>query len=180
MFWRVSVTTSTISACLIPYVFEISIFKSGIITRTRTCAHQGVRNVSFSENFEYVLNEWPILIIISLLSFFFTHLLVSWWGYTHNQKSVFLLNHDNITSSMLICVATLCSDVPQYLEPLIYHHNLCCMFVRFNHLCSCLSLNRVFRELIWQCTQYDLLMPPFFCHLIWTLGSLALSILNFS
>ena len=24
---------------------------------TRTCAHQGVRNVSFSEDFEYVLNE---------------------------------------------------------------------------------------------------------------------------
>ena len=25
--------------------------------RTRTCAYQGVRNVSFSENFAYVLNE---------------------------------------------------------------------------------------------------------------------------
>ena len=26
---------------------------------TRTCAYQGVRNVSFSENFAYVLNGWP-------------------------------------------------------------------------------------------------------------------------
>ena len=23
------------------------------------CAYQGVRNVSFSENFAYLLNEWP-------------------------------------------------------------------------------------------------------------------------
>ena len=26
--------------------------------RTRTYAYQGVRNISFSENFAYVLNEW--------------------------------------------------------------------------------------------------------------------------
>ena len=24
------------------------------------CSYQGVRNVSFSENFAYVLNEWPL------------------------------------------------------------------------------------------------------------------------
>ena len=28
---------------------------------TRTCAYQGVRNVSFSGNFAYVLNGWPLL-----------------------------------------------------------------------------------------------------------------------
>ena len=28
----------------------------------RTCAYQGVRNVSFSENFAYVLNGWPLYI----------------------------------------------------------------------------------------------------------------------
>ena len=27
------------------------------LIRTRTCAYQGVRNVSFSENFTYLLNE---------------------------------------------------------------------------------------------------------------------------
>ena len=27
------------------------------LMRTRTCVYQGVRNVSFSENFAYVLNE---------------------------------------------------------------------------------------------------------------------------
>ena len=31
------------------------------LIRTRTCAYQGVRNVNFSENFAYVLNEWPLM-----------------------------------------------------------------------------------------------------------------------
>ena len=30
------------------------------LIRKRTCTYQGVRNVSFSENFMYVLNEWPL------------------------------------------------------------------------------------------------------------------------
>ena len=30
---------------------------SNPLIRTRTCAYQGVRNVSFSENFTYVLNR---------------------------------------------------------------------------------------------------------------------------
>ena len=29
------------------------------LIRTRTCTYQDVRNVSFSENCAYVLNEWP-------------------------------------------------------------------------------------------------------------------------
>ena len=32
---------------------------SNSVIRTRTCAYQGVRNVSFPENFVYVLNGWP-------------------------------------------------------------------------------------------------------------------------
>ena len=28
------------------------------LIRIRTCAYQGIRNVSFSKNFENVLNEW--------------------------------------------------------------------------------------------------------------------------
>ena len=31
---------------------------------TRTCACQGVTNVSFSENFAYVLNGWPLIGIL--------------------------------------------------------------------------------------------------------------------
>ena len=31
---------------------------SYLVIRKRTCAYQGVRNVSFLENFVYVLNEW--------------------------------------------------------------------------------------------------------------------------
>ena len=31
------------------------------LIRTRMCAYQGVRNVSFSENFVYVLNGWTLL-----------------------------------------------------------------------------------------------------------------------
>ena len=34
---------------------------SNPLIRTRTCAYQGVRNISFSENFSYVLNGWPLL-----------------------------------------------------------------------------------------------------------------------
>ena len=30
------------------------------LIRTFTCAYQGVRNVSFSENVAYVLNGWPL------------------------------------------------------------------------------------------------------------------------
>ena len=30
------------------------------LIRTRTCAYQGVKNVSFSENFAYVLNGQPL------------------------------------------------------------------------------------------------------------------------
>ena len=33
---------------------------SNLLIRTCTCAYQGVRNVSFSVNFAYVLNGWPL------------------------------------------------------------------------------------------------------------------------
>ena len=33
------------------------------------CAYQGVRNVSFSEKFSYVLNEWSQIIFDLLLPF---------------------------------------------------------------------------------------------------------------
>ena len=36
------------------------------LIRTRTCAYQGVRNVSFSENFAYVLNEYPHFIVMNM------------------------------------------------------------------------------------------------------------------
>ena len=41
------------------------------LIRSRTCAYQGVRNVSFSENFENVLTKWSlsVLIIMLLVSF---------------------------------------------------------------------------------------------------------------
>ena len=32
---------------------------SNPLIRTHTCAYQGIRNVSFLENFAYVLNGWP-------------------------------------------------------------------------------------------------------------------------
>ena len=34
---------------------------SNPLIRTRTSAYRGVRNVSFSENFAYVLNGWPLV-----------------------------------------------------------------------------------------------------------------------
>ena len=33
---------------------------ANFIQKVRTCAHHGVRNVSFSENFAYVPNEWSL------------------------------------------------------------------------------------------------------------------------
>ena len=31
------------------------------LIRTRTCAYQGARNVSISENFAYLLHGWPLI-----------------------------------------------------------------------------------------------------------------------
>ena len=31
------------------------------LIRTRSCAYQGVRNISFSKNFAYVLNKWSLI-----------------------------------------------------------------------------------------------------------------------
>ena len=36
-------------------------FSRNIFTPSSTCTYQGVRNVSFSENFAYVLNEWTLI-----------------------------------------------------------------------------------------------------------------------
>ena len=33
---------------------------SNVLIPTRTCAYRGVRNLSFSKNFAYVLNGWPL------------------------------------------------------------------------------------------------------------------------
>ena len=44
--------------------YIIKIFRktniSNPLIRTRTCGYQGVRNVSFSEHFAYVVNGWPL------------------------------------------------------------------------------------------------------------------------
>ena len=34
---------------------------SNPLIRTRTCAYQGARNVSISENFAYLLHGWPLI-----------------------------------------------------------------------------------------------------------------------
>ena len=51
----------------IKYVRNISqkMYISNPLICTRTCAYQWVRNISFSENFAYGLNEWPLLFIRS-------------------------------------------------------------------------------------------------------------------
>ena len=35
------------------------------LIRSRTCVYQGLKNVSFSENFAYVLNEWSLIFLNS-------------------------------------------------------------------------------------------------------------------
>ena len=41
---------------------------SNPLIRARACAYQGVRNVSFSESFAYVLNGWPRLVPLRNIS----------------------------------------------------------------------------------------------------------------
>ena len=49
-------------------IFRKTIISNPLI-RTRTCAYQGVRNVS-SENFAYILNGWPLIVISFLKKLF--------------------------------------------------------------------------------------------------------------
>ena len=58
---------------------------SNSLIRTLTCAYQGVRNVSFSENFAYVLNGWPP--VPSLIKKFKTFVLtITWLSATRTTK----------------------------------------------------------------------------------------------
>ena len=50
--------TPSVILTLLKYNFQFKVHFSP--TEKRMCAYQGVRNVSFSENFEYVLNGWSI------------------------------------------------------------------------------------------------------------------------
>ena len=42
-------------------------FLTSYVSRVRTCAYQGVRSVSFSENFAYVINEWSRTLNLKIL-----------------------------------------------------------------------------------------------------------------
>ena len=50
--------TPSVILTLLKYNFQFKVHFSP--TEKRMCAYQGVRNVSFSENFAYVLNGWSI------------------------------------------------------------------------------------------------------------------------
>lgn len=64
--------------------------------------------------------------------FFFMHPLVSWWSCVPNNTFVlFLLNHNNVMSSMLSYFVTLNIEVPVDLEPFIFHDSFWHMFVSF-------------------------------------------------
>ena len=58
----------------LPYVREIHLVRSQNfpktytpypLIRTRTCAYQGVRNISFSENFANVPNAWSLKVVLT-------------------------------------------------------------------------------------------------------------------
>ena len=79
LFWKLSgyVTNTTQSHAERmtlgpPIKYGRKIFRktniSNLLIHTRTCAYQGVRNVSFSENFAHVLNGWLL-----------------WWLWDKNQ-----------------------------------------------------------------------------------------------
>ena len=50
--------TPSVILTLLKYNFQFKVHFSP--TEKRMCAYQGVRNVSFSENFAHVLNGWSI------------------------------------------------------------------------------------------------------------------------
>ena len=50
--------TPSVILTLLKYNFQFKVHFSP--TEKRMCAFQGVRNVSFSENFAYVLNGWSL------------------------------------------------------------------------------------------------------------------------
>ena len=54
---------------LLLYLAEKVLYESFKVPslRTRTCLYKGVRNVSFSENFTYVLNVWSLNILFFIV-----------------------------------------------------------------------------------------------------------------
>ena len=59
------------------------------LIRTRSCAYQGVCNISFSENFACVLNWWPLrLIIMEALFTYCSSFFDEIWKHCHCVKSV--------------------------------------------------------------------------------------------
>ena len=67
------------------------------------CAYQGVRNVSFSENFAYVLNGWPLIGLCELL------FLVNNWRFTAQGK-IYLLDlekEDNLVQYSMHMINTI-------------------------------------------------------------------------
>ena len=73
------------------------------LIRTRMCAYQGVRNVSFSENFAYVLNGWPLIDLCELL------FLVNNWRFTAQGK-IYLLDlekEDNLVQYSMHMINTI-------------------------------------------------------------------------
>ena len=63
-----------------------------------TCAYQGVRNVSFSENFAYVLNEWPICQLQNAKS----NSPKFWKVYAQNQKTNLIDLHIHLVETIAL------------------------------------------------------------------------------
>ena len=63
-----------------------------------TCAYQGVRNVSFSENFAYVLNGWPLCQLQNAKSNFPKFCKV----YAQNQKTNLIHLHIHLVETIAL------------------------------------------------------------------------------
>ena len=108
------------------------------LIRTRTCPYQGVRNVSFSENFAYVLNEW------SVNTFIFPDAYLGHCGISFLQKQTQSQMFDKFLKSLsdLLCVCVFINNELQE--------------TRFRNI-SFHSIHLIYLQSVWQNIQFGYL-----------------------
>ena len=90
-----------------------------LLIRTRTCAYQGVRNISISENFTKAWNEWCLSILSSILQhsqvfqiFNSRHLPIQSYQWKHQKKvwNLFEVNNKDTRTIWIFIINFLMPD----------------------------------------------------------------------
>ena len=80
---------------------------SNLMICTRTCAYQGVRNISFSENLAYVLNGWPPILLSLVCPTVLRKYDLCKYVNTFKARSQASVNKHNPTYGMCYCALCL-------------------------------------------------------------------------